>query len=479
MNFDLKWDVRKKVSHWWDLLAASVVAGSSGLGAYLGRGELTLVQVQTGPSGIKVRHWANFLFESGKIADLAPILKETVAAWDLETCPLSLAVSPHLAFFRRVTLPHAVLENLTQVVAYELDRFLPLPADSLYYGFQVLDETAAEIHLMLMALPRDRMEACLGLLTEATLRPIAIQLAPVAVGNLFALRAKSLPSSWLVLHLGDSSFELTHFQGDKLRAFAQGSHLQGKELSRAVLAKIDDLAKAPPAPKALGLYGSGMADFKVGPLKRPDLEVIYPSYFPIQDLSQEMHLDAVLPAVGAGLACVRKTPLGTNLLPPEERAPVRAGRFSVTAILGLILLGLVLLWGTSALIHTRVQLYRVNREIAKLTPEAKGMESLLRESRALAKQMESLRKIGQSPDKLIILKDLTRLIPDNTWLFTLHLGKYVDITGMSRSASDLIPLLDRSGLFKKTEFASPIITDANKFEHFKIKAEFKGLAPGL
>ena len=102
-----------------------------------------------------------------------------------------------------------------------------------------------------------------------------------------------------------------------------------------------------------------------------------------------------------------------------------------------------------------------------------------KEINALAKQMKSLRKIGQSPDKLIILKDLTRLIPDNTWLFTLHLGKYVDISGMSRSASELIPMLDKLGLFKKTEFASPIITDANKFEHFKIKAEFKGLAPGL
>ena len=101
------------------------------------------------------------------------------------------------------------------------------------------------------------------------------------------------------------------------------------------------------------------------------------------------------------------------------------------------------------------------------------MERLLEESRALAKQLESLRKIAQSPDKLTTLKALTELIPSNTWLDNLRLSKqHVNLSGMSSAASDLIPLLDKSGLLKKTEFASPIVTDANKLEHFKIKAEF-------
>ena len=137
------------------------------------------------------------------------------------------------------------------------------------------------------------------------------------------------------------------------------------------------------------------------------------------------------------------------------------------------------LWAGSALIHQRVVLYQVNRQIAALAPEAKQVERQLDESRSLAKQMGNLRKVGQSPDKLRILKDLTTLIPDNTWLFNLHLSKQtLDISGMSRSASDLIPLLEKSGWLQKTEFASPIVTDANKLEHFKIKAEIKGLEPG-
>src|SRR4030065_184361 len=109
------------------------------------------------------------------------------------------------------------------------------------------------------------------------------------------------------------------------------------------------------------------------------------------------------------------------------------GRFSFTTILLLVFLGLSCLWGTSAFIHTRVELFRVNRQIAGLSQEANEVEGLLRESRALAKQMESLHKIAQSPDKLAILKELTQLIPTNTWLFNLRLSKqYVNLSGKSR-----------------------------------------------
>jgi Tfp pilus assembly protein PilN len=475
MNFnrERKWDLRGNLSQWWGALTASALTGMDGLGAYLGETGLTLVQVRKSLSGIEVRRWGTYPVEFGKTEELALVLQETVAAWALKSCPVSLAVSSHLGFFCQASLPRAASENLAQVVAYELDRFLPVPADHLLHGYQVLTETDTEIRLMLMAVSRDQVEEGLRLLTEATLKPIAVELAPAAAGKVFALSGRPLPSSWLLLHLGDGSFELTHIQGARVRAFAQGRHLRGPDLSRAVLAQVDNLAAAGPAPRMLGIYGSGGADFKVGALKKHEFEVIHPRHLAIPGLQPDMNLDEVLPAVGAGLSCFGPVPLGVNLLPPAARAAIRLGRFSFTTMLLLAVLGLACLWGASAFIHTRAELYRVNRQIAGLSPEVKEVENLLQESRALAKQMESLRKIAPSPDKLTTLKALTELIPGNTWLDNLRLSKqYVNLSGMSSAASDLIPRLDKSGLLKKTEFASPIVTDANKLEHFKIKAEF-------
>jgi Tfp pilus assembly protein PilN len=475
MNFNLgqKWDMRSNLSQWWGALTASALTGMDGLGAYLGGEGLTLVQVRKSLTGIEVPRWGTYPVPFGKIENLAIVLQETVSAWALGSCPVSLAVSPHLGFLRDISLPRAASENLDQVVAYELDRFLPLPADNLLYGFQVLTETETEIRLMLMAVVRDQVEECLRLLTEASLRPVAVELAPAAAGKVFTLSGRPLASSWLLLHLLDGSFELTHIQGAKVKAFAQGHNLRGQNLSRAVLAQVDAMAAEGPAPKVLSIYGRGEADFRVGALKKHELEVIHPSQLPIPGLQPDMNLDEVLPAVGAGLSCFGQAPLGVNLLPTAARAPIQLGRFSFTTILLLVVLGLSCLWGASAFIHTRIELYRVNRQIAGLSQEVKSVERLLEESRALAQQMENLRKIAHSPDKLTILKELTQLIPSNTWLVNLRLSKqYVDLSGMSTAASDLIPLLDKSGLLKKTEFASPIVTDANKLEHFKIKAEF-------
>jgi Tfp pilus assembly protein PilN len=475
MNLSLErtWHMRGNVIRWWNALAASVSGGRRVLGAYLGGEGLTLVQVSRGLSGIQVERWAVLPFSSGKMEMLEPALKETVLAWTLESCPVSLAVSPHQGFSRQVSLPLAASENLAQVVTYELDRFLPLAADDLFYGFQVLGETATEIRLMVMAMPRNQVEVCLRLLTEATLRPVALEMAPMAAGKVFTLSDRSLTPSWLLLHLESASFELAHFHGDRMQAFVQDRNLGGQELFRATLAQIDKMASEPPNPRVLCIYGGGGTEFKVGALKQHELEVIYPSHLAIPGLQPDMNLDEVLPAVGAGLSCLGQAPLGVNLLPPAERAAVRMGRVASTTALLLVFLVLGCLWGASAFVHTRVELYRVNRQIAALSQEAKNVEKLLQESQALAKQMESLRTIGQSPNKLKVLKDLTQLIPDNTWLSSLQLSKqYVNLAGTSTAASELIPLLDKSGLLKKTEFASPTVTDASKLEHFKIKAEF-------
>ena len=81
-----------------------------------------------------------------------------------------------------------------------------------------------------------------------------------------------------------------------------------------------------------------------------------------------------------------------------------------------------------------------------------------------------------SSSKLQILALVTRTIPDHTWIYSLRLNaKQLEISGMSRSAADLIQLLDKSGIFSKTQFSSPIVNDASGNENFTIQAELKEL----
>ena len=472
---DLSWSLER----WRKNLAASLIAGTEALGVFLDRTGLTLAHVQQTLKDIQVVQISRLTCDSSNLKDAAAAFQETVSSWHLDSCPVALAVSRELGFCRRVVFPRAALENLPQVVAYELDRWLPLPADQVYYDFQIQEESETEVRIVLMALPRRVVEECLTLFTEIGLRAVAVQLGAVAAANAFAASGRRLHGSWLLLHLEAGSFELLHLRDSVVRSYDYERDLKKRAFTEHILSRVEAICAASPRPQSLAIYGSQESNFKVGGLQPYNLEIIYPSHLALAGGFPEIDPDTAVPAVGAALVCLGKALLGINLLPPAERAPVKMTRFSTTTILMAVFLGLFLLWGVSALIHTPIELYRLNRQIARLAPEAQKVEGLLKESRALANQMASLRKIGNSPDKLKILNDLTRLIPDNTWLFNLRISKqYLEMDGMSKSASDLIPLLDKSGWLNKTEFASPIVTDANKLEHFKIKGESKSLEPG-
>lgn len=466
-----------RLRNWRQTLTTELLAGAGGLGVYLDRGGLTLIHLEKGLTGVQVKHHLHLPCPLERLEDLALRLQETVSLWGLETSPVSLAVARDLGFSQRVSLPRAAAENLAQVVSYELDRFLPLAAESLYFDFQVLGETDTEIHLLLLALPRKPVERGLTLLGQAGLRPLALEPAPQAAANAFALLAGHLPASWLLLHLEPEGFELTHIQGRALQAFYPVRTSPG-DLAELLVQHLERLTRAENGPQAVCLYGPGDLSLEVSAtIQNQNLEVVSTSALSLEGLPPEPDSGA-LPAVGAALRALGKVPLKANLLPEDQRALVKLGGFSLNKLLLLVLAGLVVIWLGSALIHKRVLLYQVDKQLAQINPEVRQVERLLEETRSQAKRLQSVRRLEQTPDKLKILRDLTTLIPDNTWLFHVRLSRQnLEISGLSRSASELIPLLEKSAWLTKTEFASPIVTDASKLEHFKIKAEIKGLEP--
>ena len=201
------------LGRWRDSLETLLLAETDSLGVYWDKFGLTLAHVSKNRGRPEVREVARLPFAGGGLKELAPKLKDQVAAWGLEDGPVSLGVGSQLTFLRQVTLPRAAAENLAQVAVYELDRFVPLAPNQVYLGYQIQDTTETGINLIIMALPRERLAVCLILLREAGLRPVSLTLAPLAAANAFAMLAsKRLPNSWLMLHLMAGATELTHIQ---------------------------------------------------------------------------------------------------------------------------------------------------------------------------------------------------------------------------------------------------------------------------
>ena len=149
-----------------------------------------------------------------------------------------------------------------------------------------------------------------------------------------------------------------------------------------------------------------------------------------------------LAGFGAALQGVRKVPLACNLLPAEARYVIPLSNIRLIRILLATLAVLGLIWVGSIYFYERVALYRVDRKIDSLNASVEQVKQQRAEAQAISRQLQDLYGgKGPAASKLQILTILTQSIPDHTWLYSLRLSaKQLEISGMSKSAADLIPV---------------------------------------
>ncbi len=77
---------------------------------------------------------------------------------------VTLVMPKDRVIVRTAEMPLAVKENLTNVVAYELDRITPLAADEAYYDFRIVREDDRNVQLCVLACPAERLGSYLAAL---------------------------------------------------------------------------------------------------------------------------------------------------------------------------------------------------------------------------------------------------------------------------------------------------------------------------
>jgi general secretion pathway protein L len=99
----------------------------------------------------------------------------------------------------------------------------------------------------------------------------------------------------------------------------------------------------------------------------------------------------------------------------------------------------------------------VNDLVSDEGVRAARVEQLQSRIERASAQLAFLGRQKRAPLFSAILSDVTRALPDGTWIdqFDMH-GARIRISGYSHSASDLIAAFDRSGRFANAQFAAPV-----------------------
>jgi general secretion pathway protein L len=164
---------------------------------------------------------------------------------------------------------------------------------------------------------------------------------------------------------------------------------------------------------------------------------------------------------------------GLNLFPVEQRRIPQGDKSWQNWILAALAAVLLVIAIALPFVHKINAGTQLETEVKQARQEALTAEQVRTELEQLVAEVNALvKKRKERPTVIQVLDELTRLLPDSTWLSRLEVGKMrAKIRGESFNASDLATLIENSALFNDASFDSPVTRNPNTDrERFVISA---------
>ncbi|OUS16329.1 hypothetical protein A9Q88_07435 [Gammaproteobacteria bacterium 50_400_T64] len=180
--------------------------------------------------------------------------------------------------------------------------------------------------------------------------------------------------------------------------------------------------------------------------------------------------------------CDKAFSVASNLLPLDKR-PLKekvwngTNQIAVALVIALLMTVLILpVW-----LYEK-QIDALNKEVNALLDKSKVVRA--KQARLVIRldiHDALVTRKNTELEKLIILHNLTQVIPDNTWLTRVTIrGESVEIEGESDKSSDLIEKLESQEAFHQVEFASSVTRNSRTAkERFQIKMQLSNKAARL
>ena len=169
-------------------------------------------------------------------------------------------------------------------------------------------------------------------------------------------------------------------------------------------------------------------------------------------------------------------PASVNLLPSQHRRHKKITPHFVNVALGALAIVLLITAVALPLLNKRYVIQSLEPMLEAAASKAEvahrlreKVDQLTGESRFLVEKRQS------SLSTLQILDEITRILPDDTWINRLEIkGPEIQIHGQSMSAAALIPLIESSQSLHDTRFRSPVTKlPRSDIERFHLSAQIR------
>jgi Tfp pilus assembly protein PilN len=364
------------------------------------------------------------------------------------------------AIIRHLDLPAEVADNLKQVVEYQVQSFEPIEEERSCYDFAVLrsPKNSKRLAVLLVMVKKAVLEGLLDRLRELGIKPVAVTCGSLGLVNLFANNRKDLDDkTYFLADLTPSGLELCTVRSGRLAYTRHSGKAEETTWKQALLAEVD---------LAAGKIGLGPQDtIEQIVLAGESAETAHSEFGEeLQDCSlvgqiikfeMPAELRRVLQqaASSLGLAVtgmLRRPEIRINLLPASLRITRNRWAYVPTVVLGLAVVLLAAALGFRQTVQEQILGRKLDEEIASLKPRVERVQGLRNQVEALEKRLSNVETMmRQRGMNLELLQELTTQLPADTYL-TVYQNRdgVIQLSGLSTSAPDLIPKLEKSALLK-------------------------------
>jgi general secretion pathway protein L len=419
-------------------------------------------------------------------AQVISLVNSFISKHQIDKERVSVAMPGEKVIARFIRFPVAAKENLTKVIEYEMPKYIPFERGEIYFDYCLLKEEKDWLRLFAAFVRKTEVDPYVSLLKKMGIQPISIQIPSVAALNLFFYNKGGGENETSVLiDVTEPSFEMNLVQGKDWRESFHFPFPRNEIEAKMISAFKRSGDVYPPENSTFFVYGQNADEAMLKNLKEANQlkGVLLPPMDRIQEEKEGSKPYGIYASIGVPLRGLINPRIDLNLLPPEMRKKARQIGKPLLILLTFLALFFGLTWGAGTIVHYKKEWNAVNAEIRKRRPEVEALEKLQKQKEDRRKEMAELDRIRSGEiSKVELLEELTRVLPETTWIWNFkYNGKEIELSGFADSASDLIPLLDKSPFFEKVEFMAPVTKemhmrgDGNKEkERFKIKAKIEG-----
>ena len=408
----------------------------------------------------------------------------------------------NLFSFQTFDLPAPDIKSVNSMVVFELERHFSAGMEGLFNGFQAKKKAENQYHIVSAAINKDIASYYLELIHRLGIKTTRIELSDLANSNLIINGLAQKNMLWSIVDLSAHEIDITiikdrrvefsrnfpiddpDFRNTYFRSNLPQEHYEALSvgLSKIIIENLEEtlascrnLADSETIEQIHLTGGGPFAPYLTNRLEI-DTEVQTQRAHVADNINTGLSKGFTTAFMGTSFSlamCGLKTPensinlLPVELLPKKQKVNLKL-TLGLTAAVLLLALGLVI----NKIIYNNTTLASLNQQLNEIKVQAGDLEKIDLDYNNLKSEISRLRAIsGKYPVKVPILAELSRTLPQDTWLTNLKLSKNkVEIKGYSSLASKLVPLLEKSPYFHDTNFVGTILKES-KGEKFTIRMQ--------